>query len=316
MKKYWMTLAMMIGGVACGGGEIELAPELPADGLLYATDERALNWGSSVNVAQGVTTTFNLSATAQQKYYIAVTPSSGDLDLYVKRWNGSAWVNYASSLKGTMQVDRLTLQYSSNASFAIQVYGYTAGAGTISVSWETSDNRLDLDVPYLNQNSLTNIGFAACSSASAVMVLAAHGIIPVDQMDDEAYDIFAATANTSVGLRGRNLLRDHLEQQYGIGQVEIDTSGWPQLYATIQSEIRAGRPLILGSRSMSGAGHYIVVRGFVGNDYNTARLIVNDPNGVWNGYDDWTETSSGMGLEYDYTDITSNVSDGVFVIVP
>ena len=47
-----------------------------------------------------------------------------------------------------------------------------------------------------------------------------------------------------------------------------------------------------------------------------AKVIVNDPNGRWNSYNSWSTNIDAEGFEYDYTDITSKYSDGVFVIKP
>jgi hypothetical protein len=67
---------------------------------------------------------------------------------------------------------------------------------------------------------------------------------------------------------------------------------------------------------MTEAGHYMVVTGYDGNDYRTAELIINDPYGEWLGLNRYNKAKSGKALRYDYTDITSKESDGVFVIVP
>lgn len=274
----------------------------------------SVNYGISLSLRRNESRWFNLYTTSGRMYHFAITPSSGDPDLYVYRNINGTRTRILSSEKGSMRVDRISYRAVANETIYILVYGYSDAGVGFTASWETN-NKLVLDVPYLNQNTLAGIGFAACSSTSSVMVLAAHGKIKINELSTKAQEIFAATANTSVGLKSRDLLKSHLESTYGVSMY-FDASSWAPLYTLIQSELRAGRPLILGSRSMSGAGHYIVVTGFSGNDYNTAKLIVNDPNGSWRGWNSWSTSSSGQGLEYNFKTITNNSSDGVFVVLP
>lgn len=135
-------------------------------------------------------------------------------------------------------------------------------------------------------------------------------------MIDAAETIFSQTSSVDKGLLGRTGLANHLEDEWNFSSVNFDSSGWSDLYKKIQEEIKAGRPLILGSRSMTSAGHYMVVTGYDGNDYNSAELIINDPYGKWLGWNSYDTAQSGKALRYDYKAITSQLSDGVFVIVP
>jgi hypothetical protein len=277
---------------------------------------KRVNYGICSTVSQGQLRLWSLTTAPGAAYFATVKPVNGDPDLYVFRQNGTQWIAWDDSLNDANKVDRLKVQLGGSEKILLGVYGYAASGFTFSISWETN-GVLDLDVPYLNQNSLSGgIGPSACSSASAAMILATHGIVALNQMGDAAQDAFEATASMAQGLLGRDLLKNYLIDAGDFSSVSIDTSGWNSLYNTIKSEVRAGRPLILGSKSMSTAGHYAIITGFIGESYDTARLIVNDPNGVWTGWNKWTPGSSGEGAEYDFTDITSKTSDGVFVIIP
>ncbi|MHB8090920.1 MAG: C39 family peptidase [Syntrophales bacterium] len=175
-----------------------------------------------------------------------------------------------------------------------------------------------LDVPYLRQLDIPVIGEAACASASTAMILAYYGKIKNDQesMIEAAETVFNATSSTTSGLNGRDILEDHLEQVWGFSSVYFNDSYWDVLYETVKSEIGSGRPLILGSRSMTSYGHYIVVIGYEGDSYQSGKVIVNDPYGRWNAYNSYSTKVSGAGLRYNFTDITDTLSDGVFVIIP
>jgi len=289
--------------------------ELPE--LRTVEQDVALNYQTAFSLTSGATRTWSLTVAANKDYYLTVTPTSGDPDLSVLVYSGGRWVQLAGSTLDTMRVDRLKVRRSTAQTIRIVVRGYTAASGALSVAWE-SNNRLTLDAPFFNQNSLGGaVGDAACSASSGTMELATLGRVRVDEMATAARTIFNATANTSVGLRSRDLLANHLLDVWGLRSVTIDTSTWGPLYARIQSEIRAGRPMILGSRSMSSAGHYMLLVGFEGAaDSSTARLIVNDPNGLWSRTNVWNETASGQRVSYPYRTITSNSADGVFVIIP
>jgi hypothetical protein len=188
---------------------------------------------------------------------------------------------------------------------------------TILPSWN-SVSYMALDVPYLDQLDIPDIGLSACSSASAAMVLAYHGKIQrtTQNMMDAAISIFGRTAGP-YGLEGRDGMTAELTGNWGFSSADFDQSYQPQLYETIKAEIRAGRPMILGTRSATSAGHYLVVIGYDGNDYSTGKVVVNDPNGEWKGYMDGYNTDlSGKHVKYDFTDLTAQLTDGVFIIRP
>jgi len=175
-----------------------------------------------------------------------------------------------------------------------------------------------LTVPYLKQQSISDIGEAACASASTAMVLAYHRKISADtnSMIEAAKTVFAATSSVEKGLEGRPGLANHLKEKWGFSSVLIDTSLPESLYETIKGEIRNGRPLILGSKSISGVGHYVVIIGYEGEDYKTGQVVVNDPYGEWKGGQSYNTSASGAGLKYNFVAITAKIPDGVFVIKP
>lgn len=204
------------------------------------------------------------------------------------------------------------------AGTTVSVSGSSTVSASITVpSTSTSVSETIADVPYLSQHDLGSISGSACSSASTAMILAYHGLIDSSHasMVTAAEDAFDATATLALGLVGRGGLTDYLVDEWGFSSADFDASGWVDLYDLIRDEIDAGRPMILGSRSMS-AGHYIVVVGYDGADYESADLIVHDPFGEWHSFDNWSTGASGEGLSYDFEAITSDSTDGVFVIVP
>ena len=181
------------------------------------------------------------------------------------------------------------------------------------------DKKTIQNVPYLDQLDIPDIGEAACASASTSMILAYYGKIgqTKQEMINAAKTVFEATSNTSSGLLGRGLLSDHLEEVWRFSSVYFNQSYWDSLYDAIKSEIDKDRPLILGSRSVTSYGHYMVVIGYEGHSYETAKVIVNDPYGRWNGTtNNYSTGVSGAALSYSFKAITSNSTDGVFVITP
>ena len=58
----------------------------------------------------------------------------------------------------------------------------------------------------------------------------------------------------------------------------------------------------------------MVVIGYDGENHDDAKLIINDPEGKWLGTIGKYRLGQGKGVKYDFTDITSQYSDGVFVI--
>jgi len=269
--------------------------------------------------------------------------SNGSYDVFVAKLNSSLSSLSASSYLGGSK-DDYAFSIAINSSDDIYTAGHTYSSSNfpvtsgaydtshngnydvfvakldsdISSSDSSSDTSANLDVPYLDQMDIPEIGDAACASASAAMILAYHRKIEntQDAMIDAAETVFDATSTYESGLLSRDYLEEHLEDYWGFSSVEFDDSQWDDLYEIIKDEIRDKRPLILGSRSMTSAGHYIVVTGYEGNDYQDGKVIVNDPYGHWYGYNNYSTSESGKGLKYDFTDITSSSSDGVFVIIP
>ena len=94
----------------------------------------------------------------------------------------------------------------------------------------------------------------------------------------------------------------------------IDTILYERDYYLIQNEINNGRPLVLGTRSINSYGHYVVVTGYEGMDYLDAKIYINDPYGLWIGFDTWCSDCSGNQVKQDFTTFTNKMSDGVFVI--
>jgi hypothetical protein len=173
-----------------------------------------------------------------------------------------------------------------------------------------------LDVPYLYQRNVPTIGASACASVSSAMVLAYHNKINNSQssMIETTKKIFSATSSTSQGLLGRDGLANYLQKEYNFSYVEFKEPYYDVLYQIIKEEIDAGRPMILGSRTVTTAGHYMVVIGYNGDNYEDAKLIINDPEGLWLGKVDSYRLGVGKEVEYDLTDITAKPSDGVFIL--
>jgi hypothetical protein len=191
---------------------------------------------------------------------------------------------------------------------------------TFSVSWEVN-GRLELDVPYFNQNDIPTIGSSACASASTAMVLAYHARVRADKnsLMSAAQACFYKTSTLSSGLSSASALTKYLQNTYGI-PTSYDESGAAQTYAIIQSEIRAGRPVIFGSHALTPTGHYLVVTGFNGNDYRTAKIIVNDPNGRWQGCSNgvycYSTRDNGKGNEYSFATAINSSLHRIFLIRP
>ena len=84
------------------------------------------------------------------------------------------------------------------------------------------------------RSDILGIGYAACASASAAMIISYHGKIGNNQesMIETAETVFNATFETTSGLLGRNLLEDHLEQVWEFSSVYFDDSCWDDLYET------------------------------------------------------------------------------------
>lgn len=178
-----------------------------------------------------------------------------------------------------------------------------------------------MNFPYLNQNDIPNIGWAACSSASAAMVLAYDGKIGSDQatMIGTAADVFAATANLQVGLLGAAVYSNYLEMEWGYSSVEWKAPNQAQLFGLLVDQLNKGRPVILGTKpgGINDAGHYVVVLGVDNkNDYEVANIIIADPNGRWLGFNNWDEGANGLGVSQSFVDFTIAPAAGIFILTP
>jgi hypothetical protein len=176
------------------------------------------------------------------------------------------------------------------------------------------------DFPYLNQNHIPEIGWAACSSACAAMVLAYDGKIPDDKasMIDAAVTVFWATANLQVGLLDSTHYINHLKQHWGYTNVEWYDSDQETLFDLMLAQLKLGRPVILGTKgSINPAGHYVVVLGVDGLNYKTANIIIDDPYGDWVSYNKWIKgDTAGKGVKQRFTTFTSAKAAGIFILTP
>jgi hypothetical protein len=174
------------------------------------------------------------------------------------------------------------------------------------------------DFPYLNQNHIPKIGWAACSSASAAMVLAYDGMIPDDQasMIDAAQTIFAATANLQFGLLGAPGYIKHLVQHWGYSNVEWHDPNQKQLFDLMLAQLDKGRPVILGTKpgGINDAGHYVVVLDVDSRNYKVANIIIADPNGLWLGYNHWDTEANGLGVAQSFMTFTAAPAAGIFIL--
>lgn len=174
-------------------------------------------------------------------------------------------------------------------------------------------------VPWFHQLDIPEVGWAACSSASSAMVLAYHDYIDSDQqsMVAAAETIFSSTSDPESGLLGRDGLADFIVEEWGFSSVNFEYAPLPELYDLVRGEITADRPLILGTRSINSYGHYMVITGYDGNDFQDATITLNDPYGLWLEHDDWCATCSGTGVVQDFTTFAANEdTDGVFILRP
>ena len=176
-----------------------------------------------------------------------------------------------------------------------------------------------ISVPWFHQLDIPDVGWAACSSASAAMVLAYHGYIPNDNqsMVLAAQDLFASTSDPQLGLLSRDGMASVLIEEWGVSQAAFVYAHPSELYGLIQKEIIAERPLILGTRSINSYGHYMVVTGYMGHDYEEASILLNDPYGLWKQHDDWCAECSGQAVPQKFSTFLANQErDGIFIIQP
>lgn len=312
--------------VACGSEPTE--PDNPAAILIPNFSERnqvvqengetgqlmqGLNYSTGSSLASGSGVLLQPSGLGSgQTYFATLTPTTGNPDLYRYSRAGFTLLYRAQSSNTVMLTDRL-----SGTGFLSSDYFYVVSNGgpsgfAFSVSWE-ANGRLELDVPYFNQYDIPKIGPSACASASTAMVMAYYAKIKVDKntMIGAAQACFSKTSSPDKGLLAPQPLVDHVKDVYGFtgSTFQEYVTGTAANYAAIQAELRAGRPVLLSSRAVSPAGHFIVVTGFNGNDYKTATIIVNDSNGRWQGcaagHYCYNERQVTKGVEYSFATVTS-----------
>lgn len=332
MLRTYMLLALTgLFLIACGGEPAE--PDNPAAIVIPNFSERnqtnqstsdtdqlmqGLNYGLSSSLSSGTGAYYRPTGLGSQLFFATLTPLSGNPDLAYYRYTGLGWNSAGSSRNSEMLVDRYTGSgFGSNDLFYLSTA--TQSSFTFSVSWEVN-GRLELDVPYLNQNDIPSIGGSACASTSAAMVMAYHAKTRCDKatMIGTAQKCFAQTSGPA-GLASPAVLAAYLQSSYGVSS-SYNESDAAQIFSIIQGEIRAGRPLILGSHAFSSAGHYLVVTGFNGNDYRTAKIIVNDPNGRWQGCGGgvycYSIRDNGKGNEYSYAVVINSPIHRILTIRP
>lgn len=176
----------------------------------------------------------------------------------------------------------------------------------------------DLSV-YLHQKRdlPSDIGFAACSSASSAMLIASlqGGIKDREYVAEIATSLFEATANTEKGLLGRDKLIAALNE-YGVF-TEFDDSLPDQLWERIKGQLLRGIPVILGTRnsaSVTSAGHYVLVVGMSGDTHDSRALYLYDPMGQHQQRTDaWDEEHDGVSL-VPFAPWVATSSDGIFVV--
>lgn len=294
-----------------------------------AADDHGNSCGAATSIGLNTSVNGSIGSPGDYDYFRVQVPASGTLTAYstgsTDTWgylknSGCSDIASNDDYNGSPNF-RVSSPVTAGTYYVAVKHYNSNGTGSYTLRVDFGSNNVitnPLQVPYLDQLDIPQIGEAACASASTAMVLAYHRKIGQSQQDmvAAAVSVFAATSTTQQGLLSRDRLAQHLRDVWRFSSVRFDASYWDVLYQTIRSEIQAGRPLILGSRSMTSAGHYLVVTGYEGDDYRTARLIVNDPYGQWLGFNRYSTSISGQGLRYDFTDITKLSTDGVFVIVP
>jgi hypothetical protein len=157
-------------------------------------------------------------------------------------------------------------------------------------------SRKILEVPYFCQMKNT-VGkpSATCNNTALAMVAAYHGKASLSgsgSLPDQIFSRFGKPDSSEKIMLAA--------QKMGF-MSEIKIPGSMEI---IKSEIRAGRPVIVGADFVGEVGHFIVITGF-----NSEGFIVNDPYGKWDevtispadGYIQCHRPSgSGKGLHYSY----------------
>jgi hypothetical protein len=281
-----VLLCAFIGGCGQGSEPSTISP----DEVGQVKQAVVSSWTSSLPAGYSTTMAIPITAPAGMPFVVSVIPEGGDPELSLLHKNSRGfWESVVtSSNPGDRLVEKLTVIRPITEEINFQVVGKTATSYRFSLSYE-SLGQMDLDVPYLNQNTVGGgIGSSSCGCTSLEMILAYWARDPADAatMKSNVTSCYWApgmSAPSSSGIKNR-LLDPMLK--YNFSSVVVTSVGSltaDALYAKIQSEIRAGRPMILSSRKFTSDGHFVVVTGFNGSSYtSSSEILVNDPYGTWN----------------------------------
>ena len=190
------------------------------------------------------------------------------------------------------------------------------GSAKLAPRLEDGIERMELLVPYLNQNKVPGgFGSSACGCTSTEMVLAYWGVVPTDTLDMQT-DVVNCYKSPGMNYPSSSKIKSRLEHSpYSFSSATIthvDPADRASLYSKIQGEILAGRPMIISSWRFTSAGHFVVVTGFNGSSYSSsAKIVVNDPYGPWGegGPGDYPPTRLGIdaqGVEYNFDKVTAS----------
>lgn len=303
-----VLLCAFIGGCGQGSESSTISPD--EVGHLA----QAINYSAPDSIAAGGFGKFlkMITAYANKPYVATMTPQSGDATLYLLRQNTrGGWDQIAGSFNyGDMLNERIPILFPTTQDVWFYAPGDRLGYSfTLSVSWENS-GQMDIDVPYLNQNTVPGgIGSSACGCTSVEMILAYWGKTKVDSASmktgvSNCYMDPGMSYPSSSGIQSR--LLDPM-RRYNFKSVVVTSMGSVSsstLYAKIQDEIRAGRPMVLSSYRFTSKGHFVVVTGF---NSATGEIIVNDPYGKWKeSVDSYDKSAPSKGIPYNF----SKVIDG------
>lgn len=189
------------------------------------------------------------------------------------------------------------------------------------------DQSVVLDVPYIHQVRDVGVdGRNMCVSTSATMLVDYYGLQPVNSSSYTGWYVYNGYGdfvdffgeNYSTRLAGDWDRLNYVAGAHGYIAIESDGSWIGSLgrlriflenhglvidtplnmFATIQREIGAGRPVLARFPIGANGGHYVLVTGVAGPNL----VVVNDPNG--NRYQSgWgTEESNGKSVVYNITD--------------
>ncbi len=159
--------------------------------------------------------------------------------------------------------------------------------------------RPPLDVVYFNQNNVKPIklganraripiGEMACGCTSVAMIFAYAGIIKSDEaaINKTVHECFGKTSEFGVGIKNPEQLVRYIKKEglSGSGFLPLkaeDKDGRAFILSVLKIALERGMPQLLSVRAPSTSGHYLVVTGIIGDDPETADLIVNDSYGRW-----------------------------------